>query len=242
VRCANCGGAHVAAFCAECGQRTHSGRFELRRLAATAADEILRFDRGLLLTAVDLTRRPGAMLHEYLSGRTRPWTDPLKYLLIMVAFATLTYTWSGIFRLLLPATTPDGGELSASQTMVLETFTRYFNVILAFGVPFMAIGSRLVFRRSGFNMAEHLIVNLYAYGHICLLSVAFLPLFLLGGSAEFYVITYSVGMMAYYVFVLRRFFDIGWVSATYRGSVIMGFAYLAYVMVAVLAALIVRRV
>src|SRR3712207_7726642 len=46
--------------------------------------------------------------------------------------------------------------------------TTWLNLIMALGVPFQAVFTRLLFRRVGYNFAEHLIFNTYVYAQVCL--------------------------------------------------------------------------
>jgi hypothetical protein len=74
--------------CGACGQRAYTGRLTLRGILARSVSEVANLDRGLLHTVISLTRSPGETARHYIHGRTACYTNPVKYLIIMVAVAT----------------------------------------------------------------------------------------------------------------------------------------------------------
>lgn len=229
--CINCGQIGVVQFCSHCGQRVHRQRFVLGALVRAGAEEALKLDKGLLHTAVALSLRPGHAIREYTKGRTRPYTNPIKYLLIFVALAVLGHGWFGFQEAWL---SPDP-EMDPAVERVLYLYVRYFNVFLLLVVPFFALYSRLLFRRSGDNLTEHFIFNIYVCGHQNLLSLIILPLvFLPDYSTESYITIYFVLINLYYIIACRQFFRVGMGSAILRAVLVSIFANVTYILAVVL--------
>jgi hypothetical protein len=221
----------VGEYCSDCGQKVYPGRFTLQSLLGQGLDEALSLDRGLIHTVFALSKRPGHMVGEYLQGRTRSYTSPIKYLLVIVALTAFAFIWTGVFRLaLLGSPGIAGAQLSYEQERVVSFFAQSFHVVLVLVVPFLALYSRAIFRASGLTLAEHGIFNVYVFAHQNLISLATLPLyFLLSGHLGTYLLLYIVLITLYYVWACQQFFGVGIAVAMVRASLVTALASASYV-------------
>lgn len=193
----------------------------MRALLRDAADAAFNLDSGLLHTALTLTRRPGEMVREYLAGRTRPYTNPAKYLIICAAVATFASIASGFADLQVDqvaTASPDAADEVAAR---LTNVQRYFNLILILGLPALPLLTRLLFRRSPYNLTEHLVFNTYVYAHQNLLMVPVLPAIFLFRNAAVFGVLYVAVTTAYYIWACRGFFGFGVLSTVVRGILTM---------------------
>src|SRR4051812_23439118 len=87
--CSHCKAALSGPFCSECGQAARPPRLTLRAFASEIIAQIGQLDHGLLYTFVQLLRRPGPTIREYISGRRRIYTSPISYTLLAVGLAVL---------------------------------------------------------------------------------------------------------------------------------------------------------
>lgn len=114
--CKNCQNANVGKYCSSCGQKNIeeiSWRFMINQIRSAIEMEL-----GLFHNLKMFTIRPAIAIDEYLSGRTKPFLNPVSYLLIglsllffSIQFATkdeldnalldsaetVVYTWALIF-------------------------------------------------------------------------------------------------------------------------------------------------
>jgi len=220
MTCVNCGRPVVEAYCAHCGQRRRQGRFSLGPLVREAADAAFNLDSGLLFTFVDLSRRPGAMARDYVAGRTRPYANPAKYLVICAAVTTFVSIASGFAASPVDAALAASPDAEEDMVHLLEFLQRYFNLILILGLPVLPLLTRLLFRRADFNLTEHLIFNTYVYAQQNLIFVALIPAYLLAGPTAI-AILYFVGITVYYVWACRGFFRLGAFSTVVRATLVM---------------------
>ncbi len=220
MTCINCGHEVVEAYCARCGQRRRHGRFSLGPLLREVADAIFNLDRGLLRTAVDLSRRPGAMVREYLAGRTRPYTNPAKYLILCAALTTFVSLVSGFSETSVEAAIAANPEASENLTQWFDFTQRYFNLMLLLGLPILPFLSRLLFRSVDVTLTEHLIFNTYVYAQQSLFFIVLLPTFLLWGIGTINLL-YFVSVAGYYTWACRGFFRLGLFSTLVRATVVM---------------------
>jgi hypothetical protein len=232
LRCINCGHEPVEKYCGRCGQRQRRSRFSLRPLLRQAADDAFNLDQGLLHTVIALTRRPGPMVREYLSGRTRPYTNPVKYLIICAALATFVSLSLGYVEAQFEATIVAPAETDEITDQLIDWSRRYFNLLVILGVPLLAVFSRLVFRGAPYNFTEHLIFNVYVYAHLNLAFVISLPIWsLLSGNLWLYAQLYLLLIVVYYVWVCRQFFEVGLASSAWRGTLVMALGYAVFILI-----------
>jgi hypothetical protein len=221
ARCANCDHDVVEAYCARCGQRRRAERFSTRTLLRDAADAAFNLDSGLLHTGLALTRRPGAMVREYLAGRTRPYTNPAKYLIICAAMATFASIASGFSDVQVEQVAATRPDVADDIALLLTNVQRYFNLILILGLPTLPLLTRLFFRGSPYNFTEHLVFNSYVYAHQNLLMVAVLPAFFLFRNTMVFGALYMAVTTTYYIWACRGFFGFEILSTIVRGTLTM---------------------
>jgi hypothetical protein len=237
--CITCGGPGVHAYCPRCGQPAARGRLTLRGIASSVVTDAFDINRGLFFTALELVRRPGAALRDYVAGRTVRYASPARYLVIVLALTTLVYLKIGIV-------TEMGSDFSAGMNeagkndpvvgpalvdskAVNEFMTRYINLFLALAVPFLALASRLVFRRSGHNLAENLVFNTYVYAQQCLFFVLIaggVHFGGLGGQSVWFP-AYLLASTAYYAWAAQGFFGQRPLPGVLRslGAVLLGYVF-----------------
>jgi hypothetical protein len=211
----------MGAYCAQCGQRRRAERLSIRALLRDAADATFNLDAGLPHTALALTRRPGHMVEEYVAGRTRPYTNPAKYLLICAALATFATIASGFTDSQVAQVAATRPEAADRMAVLLTSLQRYFNLVLILGLPVLPLLTRALFRRSPYNFTEHLVFNTYVYAHQNLLMVALLPAFFLFRNAVVFGALYMIAITTYYIWACRGFFGYGILSTALRASLAM---------------------
>jgi|GEM_PF-750688 len=232
--CITCGGPGVQAYCPRCGQPAPRGRLTLRGIASHMATDAFDINHGLFFTALEMMRRPGTVLRDYVAGRTVRYASPARYLVIVLAITTLVYLKIGIVDAMGNDFTSGLNESAKAPALVdaravNELAAKYMNLILALSVPFLTLASRLVFRRSGYNLAENLVFNTFVYAQQCLFFV------LIAGGVHFgglggqsvWLPVYLVASTAYYAWAASGFFGQRPVPAVLRsvGAVLLGYLF-----------------
>lgn len=152
--CLNCSNELRGKFCHECGQKAATHRFTIHEWLHEIPHSIFHIDGGFFHTFKNLCLRPGKMIREYLDGRRKSYFSPFLYLLIMC----------GIF-IVVSHLVADASEIKAeitdfaSANKYLEA-NYYKPIIVAMVLP-LALATRLVFWKAGFNYAEHLVLNAF---------------------------------------------------------------------------------
>ena len=232
--CANCDAPLAGEFCARCGQRAWRGRFTLRAIFAQHVAGALDLDRGLLFTFVELFRRPGHMVRDYVRGHTVSYANPVKYFLIMGALTTLVYVKTGLAGAMADQfakgmATSTEGRISPRAGALVEMISSYFTLLLAFTIPTAAAATRWVFRRAGYNYAEHLIFNTYTGAQQCILMIAALLLGAAAGADPQAALNWSVPVViGYFMWALAQFTGGPRVPAFLRGLLATFLSYAVF--------------
>lgn len=228
-------------FCAGCGQRAPRGCHTLRSIAAHLVADTVNLDRGILFTFLELFRAPGEMVRRYLRGGTVSYTNPAKYFLVIGAVTTLAYVKSGIAAEV-AATVAEGmragsnGDIHPRAGAVLDLLSSHFTLLLAFTLPTAALASRWVYRRAGYNYAEHLIFNTYAGAQQCVILVgAVLAGALVGADPEAWLQWSILPASAYFAWAAADFIGGPRIPAALRALFVTGLSYALFAAVSLVA-------
>jgi hypothetical protein len=139
--------------------------------------DVFDLDRGLLLTVRELVVRPGAMIRSYIAGQRHRQANPLTYLFItsglsLLAQSVLGDPFSGARRAMLAQSVARLGHYSEAQkarwvelSMALVPYTPQLALAMC---VFFVIGLRVLFRKSGYNLAEICVFGLFTTGQVYL--------------------------------------------------------------------------
>lgn len=208
--CTNCGIARAGMYCSVCGQRGTHGRLTVPAIADQVASDVLNMDRGLLFTALELTRRPGDAIRDYVQGKRVRYTGPVKYFVLTVALTTFATTQLGMVDEIAEGMFHGAQNASALTPAQASAFmSQWMTLFMALGVPFTAAVTHRLFRRGGMTYAEHLALNLYSYGHQCLGLVLALVLGSAFPGMEGVLVTgWMIVIAAYFAWTCARFFRV----------------------------------
>ncbi len=180
--CQNCRAPLTGRFCASCGQDNRLQRLTFRQVLSETADELFKLELPIARTVTELAWRPGWVAAQYVEGRRRTFTNPLKYCLLLTAISLIALQIWPAPEIDPETATVDGepDEFLAAWFQALnemqEWVTRYAAIITLLLLPLLTALSRLFFLRSGRNFAEHYVLGLYIHGQWYLLTLLLLPL------------------------------------------------------------------
>jgi Protein of unknown function (DUF3667) len=177
--CRNCGATLTGPFCSRCGQG-RVGRITLRSFAHEVAAQLVEVDHGFLHTFVEMLRRPGAVIREYIDGRRRSYTSPVAYILIASALSllrsALTSDAAHTIQDMRAKFTPtfkliyNPARLDVFLRIQDLVTTNKFMMDAVILIP-IALSLRFLFRKRGVNVAECAVFTCYTFGQATLLSV-----------------------------------------------------------------------
>ncbi|THD31409.1 DUF3667 domain-containing protein [uncultured Flavobacterium sp.] len=170
--CKNCEHEVNGNFCSECGQSTHTHPINFHYLWHDIQHGIFHFDKGLLFTAKELFTRPGHSIREFIQGKRVSHFKPTSLVFLLGSFYGLLYHF---FHIEIPAnvTSEDTGQ---TFNVMGDWITAHYALATLFTIPLLSIASFLAFRKTGYNLVEHLVLNGFIAGQKLMLQFIFFPL------------------------------------------------------------------
>jgi hypothetical protein len=164
--CLNCGQQVIQAFCPACGQKASTGRITIGGLVKDLPHAILHVDKGFLFNVVQLMKRPGSAIRDYLAGKRKTFFHPATFLVIslvlnyiVVKLTDLHFYDEGELATMAPLEAQAIRDYDAMQWWFLEH--TYLYILLA--IPMSALFMWLLLRimRETCNLAESAVVILF---------------------------------------------------------------------------------
>ena len=217
-------------------------RLTVRSVVTEAAQRFFDIDRGWLRTARDLTFAPGAMIRRYVEGQRKIYANPFAYLVLGTAVSIMVQRAVG-FQDRMVRTAHANTMDSPLQMEFVDRVTGLMSqnaLFISIGilVP-LALFVRLFFRRSGYNLAECFVFALYSGGHLALLGLVLVPLYMLLPPSA--AIQGTVGLtvaIIYTAFVARGFFsgNTAWIAIKTGLAYVMAYCVFMIVTIAIFIA------
>lgn len=201
--CKVCSKNYDGMFCPQCGQKYIDKRINMRDSIGHLLGTVFNFDKGLWHTSIELMKNPGKLLREYLNGITTPYFHPFRFLFLWLTLQVFFMVVTGMMEETQGrySAQMSGQEMNPAVYQVLLGLNSYMHILIALSMPVLAAGSRLLFRKSVYNYAEHLVINCFAYGETVLVSLLLLPLFFVNMEAFIVANTlsffFSIGYLTY---------------------------------------------
>lgn len=233
--CKNCEAALQGLYCSACGQKAVTERLTVRHMLGEFIQAITNLERGFWYTARRLMPEPGPVVREYLEGRRKRFYHPVRYLFVLATLATVIMVWSGLFeqqqdQIISVQEQAMGIEPTergrVSQQMVQEKIKPYLHLISLLTVPFLGLLSFRLFRKRGYNYAEHLAINAYWTAQLSLIGLIMVPIFIIFPKATVILFPSSILLsIIYYTFGFRQLFGIGYGRAAWKSFLtqVLGF-------------------
>lgn len=181
IACKNCAHEYEGKHCPQCGQRAKVKRITTKAVFEEVRDRLLHIDSGFLFTFLQLARRPGAAIREFIEGKRTPYTKPIKFLIWATALNFLVFHLLGLDQEIIHAVTEQQTRqpASAGARAFQEKFTRYIfdhpAVMVFLLIPNLSLCSWLFFRKEKCNYAEHIVLNAYLMGAVSLFGLVTNP-------------------------------------------------------------------
>ncbi len=137
---------------------------------------IANLDRGLWHTLLLLFKNPAKVIRDVVSGVTRPYYDPFRYLFLWATASALFIITFNVIEFQNEQVVQISGlkirqtGIDEQQTIV-EWVKRFLNFIPFLALPFIALAGLWVFKRLKYNYAEHLVINGYLFGQVTMINI-----------------------------------------------------------------------
>ena len=221
TQCRNCQTPLDGAYCPNCGQKDVDLERPLGDLVGEVLRETLDVDGRAWRSIRTLFLHPGALTSEYLLGRRRSYTPPLRlYLAISVTFFVLM-AWLASEGVLLEQGQSREADAASQAQFLSNELPKMMFVLL----PVFALLVKAVFWRRLYF--DHLIFSVHLHSAAYVILVLMLPLEEIAGEHWIPMILQMVVLgyfLSYIVISLRRVYGAGWlVSSAKSLAVLFGY-------------------
>ena len=204
-------------------------RLTARNLLAELA-AAFNLNRGFIYTLKGLTLRPAKTIKAYLDTGRYEITSPIKYFIAIVGFTLFIASLNNFFELNQEFLNgiEQGIKTSSERHQTTEKaahyikdieaayydyFIGYQNVWSIFTIFFSSIFSYLFFKKSGYNLVEHFVVNAYIFIH-SYLAFSLIVIFHLVNPG--WLMLYFMIFLFMTLIVYKRLFLEGWGATIYK--------------------------
>ena len=228
-QCKNCQAPLENAYCSRCGQRDVDLERPIWGLVADVLKESFEVDGRAAVTIKTLFRHPGMLTSEFLAGRRRAYTSPLRlYLVISISFFVLVAWFARSGILVDPGQDPNF-DAAVQAGFLADDLPRLMFILL----PIFALLLKLVFSKRLYF--DHLIFSLHLHSAAYVLLAVMLPLETLADrnvALLLLQVLSLVALVAYFVIALRRVYQPTWFAVSWK-SVVVLFGYMMIVSIAI---------
>ncbi|MDR1055043.1 MAG: DUF3667 domain-containing protein [Prevotellaceae bacterium] len=190
VICKNCSKPVKNNFCDVCGQASNTKRINSVYLLSQI-QSVFNIDRGFFFTIKELLVRPGETIRNYVEGKRIRYFKPFSftflaatiYALLVLIFGDkiVNLVNDGIADSMVDYTDgemhdfdPEAYKQTVQQSM--EVVYSYYGAFTLLTVPLYSLATFFLFKKEGYNYAEHMVINAYIVGLqiiICFFALPF---------------------------------------------------------------------
>lgn len=208
--CNNCDTEFEGNFCPNCGQRPNSGRIVLKESVRDILEHYFDFDAPLFRTITGLITRPGALIREYIFGKRKKYSHPVRYYILVLAVYLvlqnlMEFDPIAIVSELMGATElPNPGSVQTKASYFLRNNINLFLLFFSF---FLAFFNMLFYRKSGFYFVEYLALGFFTVAQYIFFSIFIILATTI--SIKIFLLNYIL-VVLYPMYVMFNFHDGAW--------------------------------
>lgn len=181
IVCKNCSREFEGKFCPKCGQKAKTSRITIKQVFNDARQHFIHFDQGFLYTIKELLVRPGHSIREYIEGKRVRHIKPVKFMFWATAISFLIFHFVGLDQDLKQKLESQQSPMTSAKAQIMsqklfQMVTEHPAVLLLLMIPMITFWSWLLFRRKGYNYAEHFVLNSYLMGELSLATIVTAPI------------------------------------------------------------------
>lgn len=205
-------------FCSECGAKRMYNRLNSRNLLEDFTDRFLNMEAQFPKTFVALFTKPEDVIDGYINGTRKKYLSAFSYFAISLTFAGIymfvmrTWYMDEVFlEQSMKVTNPGASNIETAWVRdFVDFFLDYQSFFTFLSIPLLALISKIVFwNYKKYNFIEHLVIYLYAYSHVQIISAVIGVLVYWSSTFQMIISTViSLGMFIYMAYVLKRMFEL----------------------------------
>ena len=182
--CVNCGAEFTGDYCHSCGQRRKVRRLTFGGAWLDFQQHILGLDNKFFRTFKSIWVNPGGVAKANIEGNRVRYMGPVSYFFVVVTLLLLIISifgvkWTDFLRESTEAfdTSQTERQQQFQQDMMTQIYNN-FRVFQFFVIPFFALAAKMLFRKSGYNFLEHMVLVFYIQAQMVFVTILNLGFYL----------------------------------------------------------------
>jgi hypothetical protein len=180
MTCKNCNNTFEGKFCNQCGQPAATHAMNFHFLIHDVQHGLLHLDKGFVFTIKELFKRPGHAIREYIEGKRINHFKPISLILVLAGTYGLLSHFFHIDILGEGDVHFNGKQKGVDEARRIysemsEWASGHYAFVSLVTLPIFAFGTFIAFRKQGYNLVEHLVLNAYLASQRLLLHILFFP-------------------------------------------------------------------
>jgi hypothetical protein len=208
-------------FCPNCGAPKLKDRLSTRIVLAELFDLFFLWNKTFFKTCGTLLINPSRVYTFYIDGGRIKYQNPLFFLLLCFLIYHLVISFTNQPMFIIDGMKGSVEGLSSGfsgkkiDASALDKLNRYSKILFFLILPIIAWCSKVVFKSSLLNYAEHLSINSYLLGQVILIGLVISTILLLFhaskillGTLDFSLIPIYISINQYQIFKNKGFISI----------------------------------
>lgn len=174
--CINCDTEYSGDYCNVCGQRRKVERLTFRSAWMDFQRMFIGLDNKFFRTFKTIWISPGAVAKANIGGNRVKYVGPVSYFFIVLTLLILFGSvfgvdWSDFMRESTSLMAPESERQANLQQQMTQKIFNNFRTFQFFIIPFMALSAKMLFRKSGFNYLEHMVLVFYVQAQMLFITI-----------------------------------------------------------------------
>jgi hypothetical protein len=227
--CKNCGSTFQGMYCPSCGQKV-AHRLNLTHIFHEVVHVFTHADKGIFSLVPAVLFRPGTLALGYVQGKRKRYFSVFQYLIIIVGIVTFIMSKIHFMENMMDTfatenEVPVSPKVLAVQNQLIGWMKQYMNLFLFALIPVFTLFSWLLFRKKGYNYAEHFVLQVVIQAQVNTITLLLtMPLAVLFGDSmpKLIFLLAFVILITSHTISNRQFFKIPLLHAAFKGFLIYG--------------------
>jgi hypothetical protein len=166
ILCKNCHQPLGKKYCPNCGQKSNMQPITLPHLIRELPEAVFHIDKGFLYNIIQLIKRPGYAITDYLEGKRKPFFHPASFLVISLVLNYLVVKITDLHfydEAELLTMDPVTAKAIKDYDILQWWFLEHTYLYILMGIPASSLFLYLVFKlvKRKFNIAETSVIALF---------------------------------------------------------------------------------
>jgi hypothetical protein len=193
--CKNCSHKFKGNFCNSCGQSANTHRMDFHTMWHDIQHGVLHIDKGFFYTINQLFSRPGYAIKEFLDGQRLKHFKPIPLLFILAGiYALISHYFHVDFVNDFKISANSESAVKSNLENIKNWFSNNYALASVLGLPIYSIGNYLVFKKTGYNFVEFIVLTAFIQSQQLIVRIVLFPLiYFYNGTSGLKALLFLIG-------------------------------------------------